>query len=132
MVVHGHSSQYSLVYTVLSQDIKVFLALQDVPTTPLKIIKQPTLNNNVIIIKVEGTKPISYKWFKDEEQVCDGDNYKGSTTHELFVRNLNPLTKGMYVCKIHDKCEQSICSDSITFGKVDHDLFNCCYTLYMY
>ena len=72
----------------------------------------------MIEIKAEGTKPLWYQWFKDGEKLFDDNDYKGSATPELFLRNLKQCLKGMYYCEIQDKSKQCILtSDKIELGK---------------
>ena len=66
---------------------------------------------------MEGTKPIKYQWFKDDEELTDGDDFKGSTGHELFVRNSDSRVKGKYHCKLEDRHGDCVSSGNIKFGR---------------
>ena len=97
--------------------VMISIIIQDIPATPLKIISQPSLDDNVIRIKAEGTKPIKYQWSKDGGALTDDNNYKGSATPELFIRSLDPQVPGMYSCKLEDKHGHCALSEEIRFGK---------------
>ena len=89
--------------------------LQDIPATPLKIISQPIVDENVIRITAEGNKPIKYQWSKDGVALTDDTNYKGAATPELFVRSLDSQVPGMYSCKLEDKHGHCALSEEIRF-----------------
>ena len=57
-------------------------------------------------------------------KLSDDNDYKGSTTPELFIRNLHPHLKGTYCCQVQDKYQQCRCSNEAKFGKCD--VINCC------
>ena len=68
---------------------------------PPKIARQPYKEENVIKFQVQGTKPMKYLWFKDDQELCDGDDYKGSTTSELCImRSSQQLVQGKFKCQV--------------------------------
>ena len=75
----------------------------------------PTMtSNNSIEIIAEGTTPLKYQWFLDEEELTidDGD-YEGSTTARLVIKNSDSLSEGCYKCEVTDKFGESLVSDHI-------------------
>ena len=70
----------------------------------------------MIRVKAEGTKPIRYQWFKDGMMLSDNNEYKGTTTSELFLRHLDVHLKGIYSCRVKDK--SLYCISSIEVGKL--------------
>ena len=82
----------------------------------------------MIVIKVQGVKPIKYHWFKDGKRLEDGIDFKGATTNVLCIIKFIMKSKGKYKCEVEDKYgDHRIFSDEITFGK----LFKCmCYLLH--
>ena len=75
----------------------------------------PTMtSNNSIKIIAEGTTPLKYQWFLDEEELTiDEDDYEGSTTARLVIKNSDSLSEGCYKCEVTDKFGESIISDHI-------------------
>ena len=69
------------------------------------------------MILVQGTKPIRYQWFKDDEELSDGDLYDGTTTPELVLKeSFSPEVKGKYKCQVVNKYEELQDSKEIEYG----------------
>ena len=77
-------------------------------------------DDNVIVMKVKGTEPINYQWFKDDDKITDGNDFKGCDGHELFVRSLEPHVNGSYHCEVKnlDKPGHCVRSVKIKFGEL--------------
>ena len=81
------------------------------------ITKQPSIKENRILIVVQGTKPIRYQWFKNDEELSDGHLYDGTTTPELVLKeSSSPEVKGKYMCQVTDKYEELKVSKEIEYG----------------
>lgn len=59
--------------------------------------------DNKIKLQAKGTKPLQYQWFKDDEELSDGEDYEGSTTPELKIVGTGPKGKGEYKCQVSNK-----------------------------
>ena len=92
--------------------------MQVVLPVKLHIRKGPVKKDDVIWVQVEGTKPIQYQWIKDGDKLSDNENYKGSTSRELFIRTFNPQVRGMYQCQVRDKYGNDSPSEEVLFGKL--------------
>ena len=90
---------------------------QAISSTELEIIKQPSVEDDVIRLEVCGTKPITYQWFKNGRKLKDGDDYKGSTAKELLVRKVSEESRGAYHCKVKDKHGMEKDSGEVKFGR---------------
>ena len=88
--------------------------MQDVPP---KITKRPTIGEKRILIQAEGSKPIKYQWFKDDEKLLSSnDDYKGPSTQELIVMGTGPQVKGNYKCLVANKYGKVV-SAHIHYGR---------------
>ena len=67
---------------------------------PPKIIKEPYEEENMIKFQAQGTKPMNYLWFKDDRELCDGENYKGTTTPELHIMGSGQQVRGKFKCRV--------------------------------
>ena len=74
------------------------------------------MKDETIKLQVKGTKPLHYQWFKDDEELKDGENYEGSTTPELVIVGTGPQSKGTYKCLISNKYGK-VLSQGEVFGK---------------
>ena len=86
-------------------------------TIPPNITKQPALKENRISIEAEGTQPMRYQWLKDDEELSDGDDYKGSITPKLVIVGTGPQVKGNYKCRVKHKYGK-ILSNETCYGKM--------------
>ena len=71
----------------------------------------------MIAVQVRGTKPIEYQWFKDDKELGDGDDYKGSTTPKLVIVGTGLQVKGKYVCQVKNKFGKTH-SQGMQYGKL--------------
>ena len=71
----------------------------------------------MVHLEVQGTTPITYKWFKDGSKLKDGHDFKGSETKELLIRK-EANSKGEYFCKVTDRYGEDKDSIKIDFGKL--------------
>ncbi len=93
-----------------------------VPSIHLKIEKQPARKGNVISIRAEGLRPLTYEWFFEQKQLCDDDDqdYNGFTTDKLVIVDNSSLTRGVFKCRVKDKF--NYCVESNELGKHYHML----------
>ena len=77
---------------------------------------EPVKQNNVIKIKVKGTKPLRYQWLKDSRELYDNGDYKGSTKPELEIIGTGPQVNGKYKCKINNMYGKEL-SQEIYYGE---------------
>ena len=89
---------------------------QAIPTYPPKLAKDSTISENTIKLKAHGTKPLKYQWLKNDEEINDGDRYRGSTTSELVVLGSCPQVKGIYKCQVTNRYGEIISRD-VDYGK---------------
>ena len=71
----------------------------------------------MIEVQAKGTKPIEYKWFKDNKELGDGDNYKGSTTPKLVIVGTDLQVKGEYACQVKNKFGKMF-SQGLQYGRL--------------
>ena len=60
---------------------------------------------------------MKYQWLKDDEEpLSDGEDYKGTTSSELFIVGSNPQVKGNYKCLVKHKYGEILSRDAF-YGK---------------
>ena len=97
-------------------DISAEIIAKRIPTHPPKITNQPSIVDGMIKLQAQGTQPIRYQWLKDDEELSDGDNYKGSTTSELAILGTGPQVEGNYKCRLINEYGEHI-SHEIPYSK---------------
>ncbi len=99
-------------------NVSNFYVLQ-VPNTPLNICEQPARkDNNVISIRADGVRPLTYQWYSRGDKLCDADNhqdYDGYATDNLVIMDSNLLSEGVFKCQVKDKLGN--CVESNELGK---------------
>ena len=58
---------------------------------------------NRIKLRAQGTTPLKYQWFKDDEELSDGEDYKGSASPALVIEETGPQSKGNYKCQVSNE-----------------------------
>ena len=111
-----------------NQKLIVFHCLQAIPTSPPIIIEQPSEEENVIKIQVQGTRPIVYRWFRDGKELSDGNDYKGSTTSELVIIGTGQQVKGQYKCEVKNNYGEII-TQEIGYGEFRMSVVNAIHLL---
>ena len=92
----------------------VFL-IQAISSDLPEITKGPSVNENKITSQVNGTRPINFQWYRDDEEVSDGDDYEGCTTHELDIVGADPQARN-YKCQLNNKFG-NVFSKGILYGR---------------
>ena len=90
-----------------------------VPNTSLKIRKQPARKDNVISIRADGARPLTYQWLLGRKKLCDDDDqdYDGYATDKLVIKDKNfLLSGGVFKCQVKDKFD-NCAIESDEFGK---------------
>ncbi len=96
-------------------NVSNFYVLQ-VPNTPLNICEQPAQkDNNVISIRADGVRPLTYQWYSRGIKLCDADyqDYDGYATDDLVIKDSNLLSEGVFKCQVKDKFGNCVESDEI-------------------
>ncbi|XP_064389835.1 uncharacterized protein LOC135337779 isoform X2 [Halichondria panicea] len=85
------------------------------PSTPLKICGQPSLKGNVISIRADGVRPLTYEWLLGGIKFCDGDDqgYDGYATNKLVIKDNDLLSEGVFKCQVKDGFGKCIESDEL-------------------
>ena len=96
-----------------------------VPDTPLRIRKQPAQKDNVISIRADGARPLTYQWLLDGKKLCDDDDqdFDDYATANLVIKDKNLLSRGVFKCQVKDKFDNSVESDEL--GKRYINVFVC-------
>ena len=87
------------------------------PAIPLTFTKQPILKQKCITVQAKGTMSMRYQWIKDDEDLSECDDFKGSTSPELVIVGTGPQVKGNYKCRVTNKYRK-ILSNEIHYGKL--------------
>ena len=78
---------------------------------------EPVVQNNVIKIKVKGSKPLEYQWLKGDRKLCDNGDYMGSTKPELEIVGTGPQVNGQYKCQVINMYGREL-SQEVHYGKL--------------
>ncbi len=97
-------------------DSKSYHVLQD-PSIPLIICEQPARKDNIISIRADGARPLTYQWYSKGGKLCDADgqDYDGYATDNLTIKDSNLLSGGVFKCQVKDKLGN--CVESNELGK---------------
>ncbi len=81
-----------------------------VPNTLLNICEQPAQKDNVISIRANGARPLTYQWLLGGKKLCDGDDqdYDGYATDKLVIKDKNLLSGGVFKCQVKDKFDNCV------------------------
>ena len=82
---------------------------------PPLITKEPYEEQSVIKVQAQGTKPMKYQWLKDDKELRDSIDYKGSTTPELCIMGSGSHAKGNYRCQVTNMFGKTL-SQEILYG----------------
>ncbi|XP_064388252.1 uncharacterized protein LOC135336416 isoform X2 [Halichondria panicea] len=76
-----------------------------VPSTPLRICEQPARKGNVISIRADGVRPLTYEWLVGGIKLCDGDDhdYDGYATDSLIIKDSDLLSEVFFKCQVKDR-----------------------------
>ena len=83
---------------------------------PPQIVKEPYEEGSVIAVQAQGTKPLKYQWLKDDKELRDSIDYKGSTTPELCIVGSDLRVKGEYKCQVTNEYGKTY-SQEIQYGR---------------
>ena len=82
---------------------------------PPKFTEELLEEDNVIKVQVQGTKPLTYQWLKDDKALRDNTDYMGSTASELHIMGSGSRIKGKYKCQVTNMCGS--CELEIYYGR---------------
>ena len=86
-----------------------------VPSTPLRICKQPARKGNDISIRADGVRPLTYEWLLGGIKLCDGDDHNcdGYVTDSLVIKDSDLLSEGLFKCQVKDRFGNCVESDEL-------------------
>ena len=64
-------------------------------------------------VNVEGAKPMSFQWKKNNEDISDGANISGSNTDSLSIKNISATDSASYLCSITNLCGTIVTSNTV-------------------
>ena len=79
------------------------------------------MKENRLKVTAQGSKPLQFQWFKDEEPLSDSARYKGSNTAELVIEGIDSELKGTYTCRVTDR-KENMKEGKIEFGTLNVSL----------
>ena len=92
------------------------IVLLQTSAIPLEVTMHPTMtSSNTIEITASGTTPLKYQWYSltDNKKLTDGARFEGTETSRLVIKYTSSPSEGCYECRVEDKHNKSISSDSI-------------------
>ena len=95
-------------------NVSNFYVLQ-APSISLSICEQPARKGNVISIRADGVRPLTYQWYSRGIKLCDADyqDYDGYATDDLVIKDSNLLSEGVFKCQVKDKFGNCVESDEL-------------------
>ncbi len=99
---------------ICMNNVSNFYVLQ-APSISLSICEQPARKGNVIRIRADGVRPLTYQWYSKGDKLCDADDqdYDGYATDNLVIKNRHLLSEGVFKCQVKDKFGNSVESDEL-------------------
>ena len=73
------------------------------------------MKGNVISIRADGVRPLTYEWLLGGIKFCDGDDqgYDGYATNKLVIKDNDLLSEGVFKCQVKDGFGKCIESDEL-------------------
>ena len=72
-----------------------------------------------IYLEAHSKKPLTFQWFKKNERIHNGADYKGCTTSKLIFRVSSSNCDGLFKCLVENGDRQTL-SEEIEYSKIMH------------
>lgn len=78
------------------------------------ITRQPTRqtvpygDTATFLVEAESDEPLTFRWFRDAQELTDGGHYSGTATDTLMVSNVDDSVAGLYSCRVSATCDYAL------------------------